>query len=115
MHACQSRSIACLAPERRYKRRDVTIDRQGGLGMQEIGGSQDYVGDARNDAVLISVDGVLTPREEAKVSVFDSGFVLGDGVWEGLRLNHGRIHFLQKHFDRPWHRAQKPRIDISLS
>jgi branched-chain amino acid aminotransferase len=83
--------------------------------MQEIGGSQDYVGDSRNDAVLISVDGVLTPREEAKVSVFDSGFVLGDGVWEGLRLNDGRIAFLQKHFDRLWDGAKMLRIDIGLS
>ena len=51
-------------------------------GDDAIGGSQDYVGDPRNDSVLISVDGVLTPRDDAKVSVFDSGFVLGDGVGE---------------------------------
>src|SRR5258708_28648423 len=83
--------------------------------MQESGGTQDYVGDARNDSVLISVDGVLTPREEAKVSVFDSGFVLGDGVWEGLRLSNGRIAFLEKHFDRLWNGAKMLRIDIGLS
>ena len=63
-------------------------------------GSQDYVGDPRNDDVLISVNGELAPRPEAKVSVFDSGFVLGDGVWEGLRLNGGRIAFLDKHLDK---------------
>ena len=45
--------------------------------------------DARNDAVLIYVDGVLKSRAEASVSVFDSGFMLGDGVWEGLRLYDG--------------------------
>ncbi len=78
-------------------------------------GSQEYVGDPRNDDVLISVDGVLTPRPEAKVSVFDSGFVLGDGVWEGLRLNAGRIAFLDKHFDRLWNGAKMLRIDIGLS
>jgi branched-chain amino acid aminotransferase len=79
------------------------------------GGTQDYVGDARNDAVLISVNGVLTPREEAKVSVFDSGFVLGDGVWEGLRLIDGRIAFLDRHFDRLWDGAKMLRIDIGLT
>ena len=78
-------------------------------------GSQDYVGDPRNDTVLISVNGVLTPRPEAKVSVFDSGFVLGDGVWEGLRLNAGRIAFLDKHFDRLWDGAKMLRIDIGVS
>ena len=78
-------------------------------------GSQDYVGDPRNDTVLISVNGALTPRAEAKVSVFDSGFVLGDGVWEGLRLNDGRIAFLDKHFDRLWDGAKMLRIDIGLT
>ena len=78
-------------------------------------GSQDYVGDPRNDTVLISVNGVLAPRPEAKVSVFDSGFVLEDGVWEGLRLNNGRIAFLEKHFDRLWDGAKMLRIDIGLT
>jgi branched-chain amino acid aminotransferase len=78
-------------------------------------GSQDYVGDPRNDNVLISVNGALTPRDEAKVSVFDSGFVLGDGVWEGLRLIDGRIAFLDRHFDRLWDGAKMLRIDIGLS
>jgi branched-chain amino acid aminotransferase len=78
-------------------------------------GSQDYVGDPRNDNVLISVDGALTPREEAKVSVFDSGFVLGDGVWEGLRLINSRIAFLDRHFDRLWNGAKMLRIDIGLT
>src|SRR5271163_3151084 len=78
-------------------------------------GSQDYVGDPRNDSVLISVNGVLTPRPDAKISVFDSGFVLGDGVWEGLRLNEGRIAFLDKHFDRLWDGAKMLCIDIGLN
>jgi branched-chain amino acid aminotransferase len=77
-------------------------------------GTQDYLGDPRNDSVLISVNGVLTPREEAKVSVFDSGFVLGDGVWEGLRLVGGRIAFLERHFDRLWDGAKMLRIEIGL-
>ncbi len=78
-------------------------------------GSQDYVGDPRNETVLVSVNGVLSPRAEAKVSVFDSGFVLGDGVWEGLRLVDGRIAFLDKHFDRLWDGAKMLRIDIGLT
>lgn len=82
---------------------------------ESIGGSQDYLGDPRNESVLISVDGVLTPRDDAKVSVFDSGFVLGDGVWEGLRLVDGKIGFLDKHLDRLWDGAKMLRIDIGLS
>jgi branched-chain amino acid aminotransferase len=82
---------------------------------QASGGTQDYVGDPRNDSVLISVNGELTPRAEAKVSVFDSGFVLGDGVWEGLRLVERRIAFLSRHLDRLWDGAKMLRIDIGLS
>jgi branched-chain amino acid aminotransferase len=82
---------------------------------EATGGTQDYVGDPRNDTVLISVNGALTPREEAKVSVFDSGFVLGDGVWEGLRLINGRIAFLDRHLDRLWDGAKMLRIDLGLT
>ena len=78
-------------------------------------GSQDYVGDPRNDDVFISVNGELARRPEAKISVFDSGFVLGDGVWEGLRLHDGRVAFLDKHLDRLWAGAKMLRIDIGLS
>jgi branched-chain amino acid aminotransferase len=78
-------------------------------------GSQDYVGDARNDDVFISVNGELTRRADAKVSVFDSGFVLGDGVWEGLRLHEGRIAFLDRHLDRLWAGAKMLLIDIGLT
>lgn len=78
-------------------------------------GSQGYVGDPRNDEVFISVDSDLVRRPEAKVSVFNSGFVLGDGVWEGLRLHDGRIAFLDRHFDRLWDGAKMLRIDIGLT
>ena len=84
--------------------------------MREIStGTQDYVDDPRNDAVIVDVNGVLTPRDEAKISVFDAGFVLGDGVWEGLRLINGRIAFLERHFDRLWDGAKMLRIDIGLT
>ena len=78
-------------------------------------GSQEYVGDDRNDDVFISVNGELARRPDAKVSVFDSGFVLGDGVWEGLRLTGGRIAFLDRHLDRLWDGAKMLRIDIGLT
>lgn len=60
-------------------------------------GTHEYVTDPRNADILISVNGRLVPRAEAVVSVFDSGFILGDGVWEGLRVHDGRIAFLDQH------------------
>ncbi len=59
-----------------------------------------YLPDPRNADILIDVNGALYPRAEAKVSVFDSGFMLGDGVWEGLRLHKGVLVFLERHLDR---------------
>ena len=58
------------------------------------------VSDPRNAAILINVNGELKPRAEAVVSVFDSGFMLGDGVWEGLRVAGGTPLFLDQHLDR---------------
>lgn len=59
-----------------------------------------YVPDPRNDAVLVYVNGELVPRAEARVSVLDSGFMLGDGVWESFRVKEGGIAFLDAHLDR---------------
>jgi branched-chain amino acid aminotransferase len=75
----------------------------------------DSAGDPRNAAILISVNGELKPRAEAMVSVFDSGFVLGDGVWEGLRVHKGRIAFLDAHLDRLFEGAKAIAMDIGLS
>ena len=77
-------------------------------------GSQAFAPDPRNDAVLVWVNGALLPRAEAVVSVFDAGFVLGDGVWEGLRLVNGRLAFLDAHLDRLFHGAAQIRLDIGL-
>ncbi|MDQ0471333.1 aminotransferase class IV [Labrys wisconsinensis] len=82
---------------------------------EQISGAQHASEDPRNDAILISVNGALVPREQAVVSVFDSGFVLGDGVWEGLRLTQGRIPFLDRHLDRLWDGAKMLRFDIGLT
>ena len=68
--------------------------------------------DIRNETVLIYVDGQITPKAEAKVSVFDSGFMLGDGVWEGLRLYNGRWAFIDEHLDRLFAAAKA--IDLSI-
>src|SRR6476661_4451460 len=63
-------------------------------------GAHDHANDHRNDEIRIWVNGELKPRAEAVVSVFDSGFVLGDGVWEGLRIHRGHPAFLEQHLDR---------------
>ncbi|MEM6616842.1 MAG: aminotransferase class IV [Pseudomonadota bacterium] len=77
--------------------------------------THDAVADARNDNILIYVDGSLVHRDEARVSVYDSGFMLGDGVWEGLRLYDGHIPFLDDHLDRLYEAALYIALDIGLS
>ncbi|MAM25689.1 MAG: aminotransferase class IV [Rhodobacteraceae bacterium] len=70
--------------------------------------------DVRNEAIQIYVDGRLVPKEVAKVSVYDSGFMLGDGVWEGLRLYEGHWAFLDAHIDRLFEAALAIDLDIGL-
>jgi branched-chain amino acid aminotransferase len=70
--------------------------------------------DARNDAILIYVDGRIVPKAQAVVSVYDSGFMLGDGVWEGLRLYDGKWAFLDDHIDRLFEAAKAIDLDIGL-
>jgi branched-chain amino acid aminotransferase len=77
-------------------------------------GSHAHQPDARNDDVLVWVNGELRPRPEAVVSVFDSGFVLGDGVWEGLRVHDGHPAFLDQHLDRLYDGAAALMIDVGL-
>jgi len=78
-------------------------------------GTHDHGDDPRNDDILIWVNGELRPRAEAVVSVFDSGFVLGDGVWEGLRVHHGHPAFLETHLDRLWQGAAALMLDIGMT
>jgi branched-chain amino acid aminotransferase len=73
------------------------------------------VSDPRNRDILINVNGELKPRDEALVSVFDSGFMLGDGVWEGLRVHSGRAAFLDRHLDRLFEGSKAIAMDIGLS
>ena len=63
-------------------------------------GTHDSIEDDRNESILIYVNGELVPRNEAKISVFDSGYLVGDGVWEGLRLHKGVFVFLEDHLNR---------------
>lgn len=70
--------------------------------------------DARNDEILIYVNGRIVPKAEATVSVYDSGFMLGDGVWEGLRLYNGKWAFLDEHMDRLFEAAKAIDLDIGM-
>ena len=71
--------------------------------------------DARNDTILIWLNGRIVPKAEALVSVYDSGFMLGDGVWEGLRLYDGNWAFASEHFDRLFEAALAIDLDIGMS
>jgi branched-chain amino acid aminotransferase len=74
--------------------------------------AQGYLSDPRNDSVLLYVNGEFVPSERAFVSVFDAGFALGDGVWEGLRLVNGRLICLEEHLDRLYEGANAIKINI---
>ncbi|PLW83806.1 aminotransferase class IV [Kineobactrum sediminis] len=63
-------------------------------------GTHEYAGDSRNEHILIEINGEHVPRAEARISVFDSGFILGDGVWEGLRVEGNTVLFLERHLER---------------
>lgn len=78
-------------------------------------GTHEYVDDPRNANVWISIDGELVRRPEAKVSVMDAGFLLGDGVWEAFRLHEGVLVFIDEHLDRLWHGAEVIGLEIPIS
>ncbi|WP_368417393.1 aminotransferase class IV [Falsiroseomonas sp.] len=80
-----------------------------------MAGSQDFAVDPRNAGVKVYVSGDLVPRDQASVSVFDAGFVLGDGVWEGVRLHRGRLVFLDEHLDRLSEGARAIALDIGMT
>ena len=78
-------------------------------------GTHDAIEDERNEHILISVNGELFPRNEAKVSVFDSGYLVGDGVWEGIRLHDGVLVFLEEHLARLYQGAKAIALDIGMA
>ncbi|MCR9131461.1 MAG: aminotransferase class IV [bacterium] len=79
-----------------------------------VHGTHNALDDPRNENVLISINGELFPRHEAKISVFDSGYLVGDGVWEGLRLHHGTLVFWDDHMDRLYQGAKAIGMDIGM-
>lgn len=78
-------------------------------------GTHNAVYDPRNEDVLIYVNGDLFPRNEAKISVFDSGYLVGDGVWEGFRLHKGVLVFLKEHYDRLFQGAKAIGMNLKMS
>ncbi|MBA3425994.1 MAG: aminotransferase class IV [Rubrobacter sp.] len=78
-------------------------------------GTHEAVPDERNRDVLVYINGEFHPRDEAKVSVFDSGFLVGDGVWEGIRLHGGEFAFLDLHLDRLFEGARAIDLDIGMT
>ena len=71
--------------------------------------------DSRNEDILIYLNGRIVPKAQAVVSVYDSGFMLGDGIWEGLRLYDGTWAFLSDHFDRLFEAAKAIDLDIGMT
>jgi branched-chain amino acid aminotransferase len=71
--------------------------------------------DARNNEILIYLNGQIVPKAQAMVSVYDSGFMLGDGIWEGLRLYDGCWAFMDEHFDRLFEAAKAIDIDVGMT
>jgi branched-chain amino acid aminotransferase len=80
--------------------------------MADKRGTHDYVEDIRNSEILIYINGKFYPRQDALISVFDSGFLLGDGVWEGIRFHNGKFLFLEQHLERLFWGASQ--IDMNI-
>jgi branched-chain amino acid aminotransferase len=80
-----------------------------------VHGTHNAVADERNDKILIYVNGDLVPRNEASISVFDSGYLIGDGIWEALRLHQGVLVFLDEHLDRLWQAAATVGMNPGIS
>jgi branched-chain amino acid aminotransferase len=80
-----------------------------------VASTHSFQPDPRNEQVLIYVNGALVPRSQAVVSVFDSGFMMGDGVWEGLRLHNGKLVFLADHLERLYQGAKAIDLDLGMT
>ncbi len=80
-----------------------------------VHGTHNAVPDDRNANVLIYVNGELFPRNEAKISVFDSGYLVGDGVWDAMRLHDDVLVFADEHLDRLYQAAKAVHMDIGMT
>lgn len=78
-------------------------------------GSHSYISNSANQDIFININGELFHRSEAKISVFDSGFLLGDGVWEGIRLHRSKLVFIEEHLNRLYASAKGISLDIPYS
>jgi branched-chain amino acid aminotransferase len=78
-------------------------------------GTHEALPDERNENVLVYINGEFYRREEAKISVFDSGFLVGDGIWEGIRLHEGEFAFLDLHLDRLFEGAKTIDLDVGMT
>ena len=77
--------------------------------------THDYINDKRNEDIYIYINGEFFHRSEAKISVFDSGFLLGDGVWEGIRLHNNKLIHFNNHIDRLYDGASSIAMEIHLT
>ena len=77
--------------------------------------SHSYISNPKNEDIFININGKLFHRNEAKISVFDSGFLLGDGIWEGVRLHKSKLVFIEDHLDRLYASAQGISLVIPYS
>jgi len=80
-----------------------------------VHGTHNAIPDERNKEVLIYVNGEFFKREDAKISVFDSGYLVGDGIWEALRLHEGVLVFKDLHFDRLWAASKSIGMDLKFT
>ena len=80
-----------------------------------VHGTHNAKHDDRNNHIYIYVNGSFFSRNEAKISVFDSGYLVGDGIWEGIRLTKGRLVFLEEHLNRLWQAAKSTSINLPFS
>lgn len=78
-------------------------------------GTHNALPDQRNEQVKVFINGEFFPRHEAKISVFDSGYLIGDGVWEGIRLKNGKLVFYQEHANRLWQTAKAVGLELNFS
>ena len=80
-----------------------------------VHGTHNAIQDDRNNHIKIYVNGEFFNRKDAKISVFDSGYLVGDGIWEAVRLYRGNLVFLDDHFSRLWSAAKATGIKLIYS
>ncbi|MBF37256.1 MAG: aminotransferase class IV [Crocinitomicaceae bacterium] len=80
-----------------------------------VHGTHNAIHDDRNESIIIYINGVFHVRNEAKISVFDSGYLIGDGIWEGIRLTGSKLVFVEEHLNRLWQAAKATHINMAYS